>query len=214
MATIERKSSRFSTSKTNRSDVAETVSSTLAAQLVPRLSSQGDQTRILTKEAFSQLRHELLEGKYSQLLSNDSVADVKKLLCIALKAGLEPCIKDQGRHREDLANQLWDCLDIIQAVVDKAPLVLVEVADPEILGNDEQVPLYSWLLVRLLRAASIWEIDRLREKVNSILSSITSVPNNHARIFHSFLCISSFLRSCTMGLFMRRVCVGCLANLL
>ncbi|PYH81420.1 protein kinase [Aspergillus uvarum CBS 121591] len=200
MATFERKSSRFSTSKTSRSNVAGTVSTTLAAQLVPRLSSQGDQTRILTKEAFSQLRHELLEGKYSQLLSNDSVADVKKLLCIALKAGLEPCIEDQGRHREALANQLWDCLDIVQAVVDKAPLVLVEVADPEILGKDEQVPLYSWLLVRLLRAASIWEIDRLREKVNSILSSITSVPNNHARIFPSFLCISSFLRSCTMDL--------------
>ncbi|RAL13613.1 protein kinase MEC1 [Aspergillus homomorphus CBS 101889] len=200
MAASERKLSRFSTSKTIRSNVAETASSTLAAQFVPRLSSQCDQTRSLTKEAFSQLRNELLGGRYSRLQLNGSIIDVAKLLCIALKAGLEPCIKDRSLYSEDLQTQLSDCLDIIQTIIEKAPLALVAVADPEILGNDESVPLYSWLLVRLLQLASSCEIDRLSGKVNNILSSIASVPHKHARIFPSFLRISSFLRVCTMDL--------------
>ncbi|PYH47273.1 protein kinase MEC1 [Aspergillus saccharolyticus JOP 1030-1] len=200
MAPNERRLTRFSSTKNKIPDVTETVSSTLAAQLVPRLCSQTDQTRSLTKKAFSQLRHELLEGRYSPLLSNVGIDNFRKLLCIALKAGLEPCIKDHRLQHEDHLNQLCDCLDIIQAVVDNAPLTLVEIADPEILGEDETVPLYSWLLVRLLRVMGIWEIDRLREKVINILSSIASVPHKHGRTFHSFICISSFLRLCTMDL--------------
>lgn len=73
---------------------AEPASSILAAQLAPHLVSQGNSAHgYLTRETFSQLRQELVDGKCSQLGLDDSIADASKLICIVLQAGIEPCVK-------------------------------------------------------------------------------------------------------------------------
>ncbi|GKZ39773.1 serine/threonine-protein kinase M1 [Aspergillus brasiliensis] len=197
MATNKRKESRLPIPGITDWNPAEPVSSTLAANLVPHLSSQGDGTPGLTREAFSQLRHELVEGRYSQLQLNDSISDVKKLVCIVLKAGLEPCIRD---NRSELQGQLLDCLDIVQNAVDKAPLALLEVPDPEVLGRDAPIPLYSCLVVWLVHLFSTWDNERVEHRIDGILSSISNASHNNTRLWPLFVGITAFLQACTTEL--------------
>ncbi|GLA55219.1 serine/threonine-protein kinase M1 [Aspergillus niger] len=197
MATNKRKESRLPIPGIADWNPAEPVSSTLAANLVPHLSSQGDGTPGLTKEAFSQLRHELLEGKYSHLQLNDSITDVKKLICIVLKAGLEPCIRDD---RSELQGQLLDCLDIVQNAVDKAPLALLEMPEPELLGKDAAAPLYSCLVVWLVHLFSTWDSEPVEDSIGGILASIFNAPHNNTRLWSSFVGITALIQACTTEL--------------
>ncbi|PTU20188.1 hypothetical protein P175DRAFT_0502334 [Aspergillus ochraceoroseus IBT 24754] len=176
---------------------AEPVSSTFAAQLAPRLSSEGTQVHSLTREAFSELRQELVEGKYSQLRLDDSVTDVSKLICIVIKAGLEPCIKDENPDNEEWSGQLFDCLDIIQTTVEKAPRTLLDIPDPEIIGEKAYAPLYAWLVVRLLHLLSARNSNgSIGEKIIGVYSSIIRAQYKHTRLWSSCHAISAFLRGC------------------
>ncbi|KAL4785846.1 hypothetical protein BJX76DRAFT_366638 [Aspergillus varians] len=174
---------------------AEPASSTLAAQLAPRLASQGSPVHNLTREAFAQLRQELVEGKYSQLSLDDSVTDVSRLICIVLKAGLEPCIKDENPGNGDLNGQLSDCLDIIQTTVEKVPQTLTEVPDPEILGVKAYAPLYAWLVVRLLHL-SCSRNNRAVDDVTGIFSTIVRAQYTRNRLWSTCHAIPTFLRAC------------------
>lgn len=179
---------------------AEPVSSTLAAQLAPRLSSQGSPVHRLTRESFAQLRQELVEGKYSQLSLDDSVTDVSRLICIVLKAGLEPCTKNEKPGNSELNGQLLDCLDIIQIAVEKVPQTLTEVPDPEILGARANAPLYAWLVVQLLHLSCTqnnWTVD---EKVTRIFSTIVCAQYKTTKLWSPCHAIPTFLRACANGL--------------
>ncbi|PWY69808.1 hypothetical protein BO94DRAFT_502566 [Aspergillus sclerotioniger CBS 115572] len=197
MAANNRKVSRLPTSGLPVWNPAEPVSSTFTAHLVPHFSSQGDGTLGLTKEAFSQLRYELLEGKCSHLPLDNNITEVTRLICIVLKAGLEPCIKDD---KSELQGQLLDCLDIVQTAVIKAPLALLEVPDPEILGKDISIPLHSWLILWLVHLLTTWDSDSIEDKIDDILSSIASASRKHIRLWSSFLGIATFLQACTTEL--------------
>lgn len=178
---------------------AEPASSMLAAQLAPRLSSEGEQTHHLTRETFAQLRQELAGGIYSQLRLDDSVTDVNKLICIVLKAGLEPSLSvDEGPCDDSLERQTIDCLEIIQMAVEKAPQVLVEISDPGLLGVDIHAPLFTWLILRLIDLLGNWNNEAIEAKIVSTFSSI-SYPQ--LRPWLSCQPVFAFLRACTMGLF-------------
>ncbi|KAL3460576.1 hypothetical protein BJX64DRAFT_278456 [Aspergillus heterothallicus] len=171
--------------------------STLAAQLAPRLSSQASQVHNLTREAFAQLRRELVQGTYSEVPLDDSATDVSRLICIVLKVGLEPCSKEESLDNEELNGQLSDCLDIIQTTVGKAPQTLVEVPDPETLGEQAYAPLYSWLVIRLLHLFCARSDGSADEKVTSIVSTIVQAQYKHTRLWASCHAIPTFLRACT-----------------
>ncbi|KAL4902881.1 hypothetical protein BDW74DRAFT_169409 [Aspergillus multicolor] len=175
---------------------AKPVPSTLAAQLAPRLSSQGSQVHHLTKEAFAQLRKELLDGKFSELSLNDSATDVSRLICIVLKAGLEPCMKDETQKKGALDNQLSDCLDIIRTTIEKAPHTLTEVPDPEILGEKACAPLYVWLVVRLLQLSCAQYSETVEEKITGIFSTIVRAQYKHIKPWSTYHEIPTFLRAC------------------
>ncbi|CEL02446.1 Putative UVSB [Source:UniProtKB/TrEMBL;Acc:Q9UV56] [Aspergillus calidoustus] len=174
--------------------------STLAAQLAPRLSSQGSQVHNLTREAFAQLRQELVDGRYSELRLDDSATDVSRLICIVLKAGLEPSSKEERSDTRDLNGQLLDCLDIIQTTVEKVPQTLVEVPDPEILGEKAYAPLYAWLVIRLLHLFCARSDGVADEKITSIVSTIAQAQYKHTRLWTSCHAIPTFLRACAAGL--------------
>ncbi|KAJ1705311.1 phosphatidylinositol 3- and 4-kinase [Aspergillus flavus] len=167
---------------------------TLAAQLAPRLPSQGNQTHSLSKETFSLLRQELAGGKHNQLRFNDKVTDISKLICIVLKAGLEPCIKDPN---PDSQGQVLDCLDIVLVSIDKAPQTLTEYPDPAVLGESTYAPLYAWLVVRLLQLLGIWNNEVISSKAGSILTSIVRAQNRHSRLWPSCHSTAGLLRACT-----------------
>lgn len=175
--------------------------SSLAAQLAPRLSSQGDQAQHLTREAFSQLRHELVGGRYSQLQFDDSVGDASKLICIVLKAGLEPASHDGKRSKEDLEGQILDCLDIIQAAVDKAPQALTQTSDSEILGEGIHAPLFAWLIVRLLGLGSGGDSEKIEDAVYDTLSKVLHTQSKRGQSRLPSQPIMAFLQACAAGLY-------------
>lgn len=181
---------------------AEPASSILAAQLAPRLPSQGDKTHNLTRETFAQLRQELTGGAYSQLRLDDSVTDVNKLICIILKAGLEPPSPEDGRSsNEGLEKQILDCLEIIQIAVEKAPQALTEISDPKLLGGSISAPLFAWLVLRLIDLLRSWDNENIGAKVSTTLSSIVYSQLKSVKQWHSCHSVSALLRACIMGLF-------------
>jgi serine/threonine-protein kinase ATR len=177
----------------------EPASSILATHLAPRLATQGHESN-LSRETFAQLRQELLSETQKQLRVDEDVTDVNKLICIVLKAGLE--ISPDGNAPEvDLEGQVLDCLDIIQASIEKAPQALWEPSDPLILGEDVHAPLFAWLILRLIRLANIWTSETVREKIQLIWADLAYIQFKQARSLPASYAVSAFLRACTSGLF-------------
>jgi len=200
MATNESWVSYQFTTTNGFSRSAEPASSILAAQLAPHLASQGNSAHgYLTRETFSQLRQELVEGKCSQLRLDDSIADASKLICIVLQAGVEPCVKADRSRQGEFEGQVLDCLDIIQTILEKSPQVLGEICDPTILGENASVPLYAWLTLRLLNLLS-WEVDNIGKRISCIFSSITRPRYKHITLLPSCYSALALLRACTNGL--------------
>lgn len=159
----------------------EPASSILAAHLAPRLSSQGMQTQPLGRETFSQLRKELVAERYSQLPAEESPTDVNKLICIVLKAGLEPALADGATQRNGLKEQIFDCLDIVQAAVEKAPQALYELSDSELLGQTTNAPLFASVIVHLLHLSRGWECEDVGKKIVGVLSSMLHTEHRQLR---------------------------------
>lgn len=176
------------------------ASSNFAVHLAPHLASQGSQTYQLTRETFSQLHQELLGGRCSQLRLDDSITDVNKLICIVLKAGLEPRSEEDGNNNEGFQRQVLDCLDIIQAAVEKAPQSLVEISDPGVVDRDVHAPLFAWLVVRLIDLSVTLDSEIVQERAGEIFSKIVYSQYKQVRPWPYCLSISTFLRICTEGL--------------
>ncbi|KAF7586889.1 serine/threonine-protein kinase M1 [Aspergillus hancockii] len=194
MATDGLKVSRRSAPEDGSWKSATQVSTTLAAQLAPRLPSHGNQAHSLSKETFSQLRQELAEGEHRQLQFDDRITDVSKLICIVLKAGLEPCAKDP---KLDSECQILDCLDIILVTIEKAPQTLTENPDPSVFGEGTHAPLYAWLVARLLQLLSVWDSEDIGKKTIDIFAGIICTRNRPSRLWPSCHSAAGLLRACT-----------------
>lgn len=192
---------------------AEPASSLLAAQLAPRLSSQGDQTQHLTRETFSQLRQELVGGRHSRFHFDDRDTDVNKLICIVLKAGLEPTSKVGKQASEDLEGQILDCLDIIQAAIEKAPQALTQASDSGILGESIDAPLYAWLIVRLISFINAWDNESIKDAAYKTISTIVYPQSRQVRSLPLHHPISTFLRACITGWYSHFRCIKRRSNL-
>lgn len=179
---------------------AEPASSILASRFVPHLATQGNESH-LTRETFAQLRQELLSEIQSQLRVDEDATDVNKLICIVLKAGLE--ISPNGSTSEqDLEGQVLDCLDIVQASIEKAPQALWEASDPLTLGEDIHAPLFAWLILRLIRLAATWTSETVREKIQLLYASLAYSQFKQARSLPASYAVAAFLRACTSGPFL------------
>ncbi|KAJ5300562.1 uncharacterized protein N7443_005564 [Penicillium atrosanguineum] len=176
---------------------AEPASSILAAHFAPRLASQGHEAQQrLSRDTFSQLRQELLGEKHSQMRVDEGITDINKLVCIVLQAGLEAS-PTSSASEEDLEGQVFDCLDIIQASIEKAPQALWDISDPLILGEEVQAPLFAWLILRLIRLACIWQSEAIQDKIRLVFTSIACLQYKQALSSPSLNGISIFLRICT-----------------
>lgn len=178
----------------------EPARSILASHFVPRLASQGREAHSLSRETFSQLRQELLGESYSQSRVEDGITDINKLICIVLKAGLEAAPSGVASE-DDLEGQVFDCLEIIQACSEKAPQVLWDISDPLILGEDVQAPLFAWLILRLIKVASIWHTETIQDKVLWCLTSIAGSQYKQVRSSSSQYGIATFVCVCLSGPF-------------
>ncbi|KAJ5763195.1 hypothetical protein N7533_001876 [Penicillium manginii] len=179
---------------------AEPASSLLAAHFAPRLTSHGHDAQRLSRETFSQLRQELLGDRQSQIRADEGITDINKLICIVLKAGLEVSPNSNSNSNnpedEDLEGQILDCLDIIQASIEKAPQVLWDISDPLILGEDVHAPLFAWLILRLIRLASIWQSESVQHRIQQVFMEISCLQYKQVRSSASCYSILAFLRAC------------------
>ncbi|KAF9892395.1 serine/threonine-protein kinase M1 [Aspergillus nanangensis] len=169
--------------KNGDSESADPVSTILAAQLAPRLSSQGSCEHSLNRDTFSQLRQELVDGKYSHLRLEDSTTDICRLICLVLQAGLGPCFKDETDESE---GQILDCLDIIQTAFQKAPRALTLYPDCETLRGKAQAPLYA--------------CDAAEKKATNLFSNLMLAQHKHTKLWPSWYSATGLLRAITTGL--------------
>lgn len=176
----------------------EPACSLLAAHFVPRLASQAHEAHQLSRETFSQLRQELLGESHSQSRVEEGITDINKLVCIVLKAGLEAAPSGVASE-DDLEGQVFDCLDIIQACSEKAPQVLWDISDPLILGEDVEAPLFAWLILRLIKVASVWHTETIQDKVLWCLTSIAGSQYKQVRSSSSQHGIATFVCVCLSG---------------
>lgn len=174
------------------------ASSILATHLVPHLA-QGHETHLIPRETFAQLRQELLGERQSQVRVDEGITDINKLVCIVLKAGLDASPDSSGAPENDLEGQVQDCLDIIQTSLEKAPQALWDISDPLILGEELQVPLFVWLVIRLIKLATIWTSDTVHKRIHDILCSLVFFQSKQTRSSSAYNSISAFGYACISG---------------
>ncbi|KAL9133708.1 MAG: hypothetical protein Q9175_005115 [Cornicularia normoerica] len=134
---------------------AEPPQSTLAAQLVGRLTDGKKHPRTQDEGTFRQLLREILDIESGQVvraepLEMDSDVDCK-LIYVIVKAGLEKITSDEPFHsKSELSRQAAECLTAINFTIKRNPEVLF--GAPQFQGPDPRPvgPLYLWLLPKLL----------------------------------------------------------------
>jgi serine/threonine-protein kinase ATR len=132
---------------------------------------------------------------------DEDVTDINKLICIVLKAGLD-ISPNSSSPEQDLEGQVLDCLDIIQASIQKAPQALWEPSDPLILGEDTHAPLFTWLILRLIRLANTWTSEIIKDKIQLVWSSLAYCSQRQTRSLPASYAVAAFLRACTSGQFL------------
>ena len=182
-----------------RQENTEPVSSILTTHFAPHLAYQGSQTHRVTRETFSQLQQELLGGRYSQPRLHSNITDVNKLVSIVLNAGLEPGFEENSPSKEGFKDQVLDCLDIIQSVIEKVPQSLSELSNPEPLREGVHAPLYAWLVLRLIGLCGAWDSEDVRIKASDVFSSMAYCQLKQFRPWPRFFSIPALLQICTSG---------------
>ncbi|KMU76981.1 hypothetical protein CISG_06216 [Coccidioides immitis RMSCC 3703] len=111
------------------SNLGEPASSLIAAHLAPHLAPGRNGDHGIERETFSQLRREIFDqDENGQVNLDDNLSDIHTLICVVIKAGLEPLLKRRKANvpKGDVLGQVVDCLDIVQMAIQKAPHVLRE----------------------------------------------------------------------------------------
>ena len=183
--------------------LGEPASSILAARLAPHLSPGAGRDHVLSRETFSQLRQEILgydEG--GQFNLDGDISTIHTLICVVMRAGLEPSLNAPipTTPNEEIQAQILDCLDIIRLAVLRAPQVLYEISDPQILDKDGVFgPLFVWLVPQLLSLICAWSQENIQERAYALLSTLSGAQFNDFRLWHSSRSIPSFLQACIVG---------------
>jgi serine/threonine-protein kinase ATR len=185
----------------------DSARSYIAARIAPHLSQAASYEVGLGRETFSQLRQEILRyDEDGPVNLDENLTDIHSLICVVIKAGLEPPCGARLRSSaaaastEDVLAQIADCVDIIRLAVQKAPHVILEISNPEILGKGTiQAPLYAWLIPQLLSLLCLWDDANVQEKVCKTLSTICATQFKAVKLWHSARSIQAFMRACIRG---------------
>ncbi|EFW15003.1 conserved hypothetical protein [Coccidioides posadasii str. Silveira] len=167
------------------SNLGEPASSLIAAHLAPHLAPGRNGDHGIERETFSQLRREIFDqDENGQVNLDDNLSDIHTLICVVIKAGLEPLLKRRKANvpKGDVLGQVVDCLDIVQMAIQKAPHVLREPCDPGILGEDTAgAPLFTWIIPFHLALLCAWDEKAVREKICHLIVSIENTGASGGR---------------------------------
>ncbi|KMU90526.1 UVSB [Coccidioides immitis H538.4] len=167
------------------SNLGEPASSLIAAHLAPHLAPGRNGDHGIERETFSQLRREIFDqDENGQVNLDDNLSDIHTLICVVIKAGLEPLLKRRKANvpKGDVLGQVVDCLDIVQMAIQKAPHVLREPCDPGFLGQDTAgAPLFTWIIPFHLAFLCAWDEKAVREKICHLIVSIENTGASGGR---------------------------------
>lgn len=183
-------------------------SSILATHLAPVNGNPG--SFHFDRESFAQLLQESLKSDEDGLpnLGNDITIN-HKLICVIVKAGLDgvldqpkdPFITDDDKP--EILVEACNCLDVIELAITRCPQVVYQLSDANSPREGHNgVPLFLWLIPRLLRFLSRWQYSRYKveEKVWSLVKTICSVEDKCGRSAHFCKPIREFVQRLAGGM--------------
>ena len=150
-------------------------SSILATHIAP---VNGSGLPDVDPKIFAQLIEECLGcDEDAQPRVGTDVAVNHRLICVILKAGIDPAsidgddpFKAEGRDGDHITR----CLDVIDIAIRRSPLVLYAISGPDDLEpEDHNVPLFVWLIPRLL-----WLLRDCQDKDDLVCAKSWSVLSN------------------------------------
>lgn len=173
---------------------------TFFALHLSRISPSANKKQQINQQTFSLLREELLKSADEHSTFESNSADVYNLICVVLKAGLQPFFRLDQTKNSDLEIQILDCLDIIELAIRKSPEVLLRGSNPLIDQYDVNAPLYSWVINCLVRLLLMPGHSKIHEKTCSTLTGLCVVQAKVSYL-RSFDSISVLVRACADGAF-------------
>lgn len=183
-------------------------SSILAAHLAPVNGSAASFN--FDRESFTQLLKESLgldeEGQPN--LGNDATIN-HKLIGVIVKAGLDHAL-DQPRdpfvaddEESETALEAHKCLDVIELAITRCPPVVYQLSgENEPREGDRDVPLFIWLIPKLLRLLSCRNLSSVKfeEKVWSVLECARSVDTKCGQSARFCKSIRQYLQQLVNGM--------------
>jgi hypothetical protein len=151
-------------------------SSILATHVV-----HGDDSSDLNQASFNQLLEESLgTDENGQPNIGSDVSINHKLICIVIKAGIDPFIRDTKENpfhsnkalsKDDA--QFSCCLDVIRTAIERSPETLFSSSAPEgHTRSKNQTPLYSWLVPKLLSLLTSSTPENARNGILRLLNVV------------------------------------------
>ena len=133
----------------------EPPQSTLAAQLVNKITNDNKRLRNQDDETFKQLLREVLDNESemtSTAITGENGFDVNyKLIYVIVKAGLHTLTQDDPfNHRGEKTRQAVESLRAIQVTLRRNPTLLFLTPTRNDNGSHQDVPLLLWLMPKLL----------------------------------------------------------------
>lgn len=177
-------------------------SSILAARVV-----NGDATSDFDQASFNQLLEESLGADENGQPNLGSDVQVNhKLICIILKAGVDPTIRDtkdnpfqsNGPSSKDSA-QFPCCLDVIRTAIERSPEVIYVKSVPEDqISSNTSLPLFVWLIPKLLPVLAENAVTGSREAIIKVITE-TLVADGHVLKGSQGKFVFDFIMGCVSG---------------
>ena len=171
---------------------------TLAAQIVDRISTTSRQPHPGTGENFEQLLLEINRSNASDNATIENNVNVNcRLLYVVAKAGLEVLLTDDPFAKWELQlSQASTGLTIIQLTIQRTPDVLfLDVPD----GSGAAIPLFLWLLPKILCFTGVQKFDILQDKLGQVLSTASAAVPIISNLWPRGGPMPQFLEECAGG---------------
>jgi serine/threonine-protein kinase ATR len=178
--------------------------SILAAQIAP---VNGNALQNVDPRIFAQLIEECLShDEDGQPRVGTDVAVNHRLICVIVKAGIDPAsidqddpFKAQGRN----SDQVTRCLEVIDIAIRRSPLVLYALSGTDDLGpEDHMVPLFAWLIPKLFSVIcqGQGEHDAVSSKAWLVLSNLVASARTCAVSHGGCETVADYIANCASGM--------------
>ena len=176
--------------------------------LATRVGS-GDDAFEFNQDSFNQLLEESLgtdDNGQPNLGSDVSINHT--LICIITKAGIDPYMRDlrdnpfqSNATPNKTVAQILSCLDVLRIAIERSPQVIFIQSVPEDQTTSQSsIPLYSWLLPKLLSLLIPAVSEGVRDGVLKVISGVLKADGDSLKGSHDSVAFD-FSLGCVTGIF-------------